>query len=486
MIDVRTAALVTTLLCLGCGGQSASGSAPAAAPVTVAPRSPTLLGASPLNLISNTGYITAPNLVSANMAGITAYVPAQAGATYAWTILGGTIPGVTANAAVVFTAGAVGSVTVQCAVTVAGVTTTYAELIPVVAPYTPTPFYYGSGFSADSLANTQVGGPNGNQVSYRFQAKHASALAAVRVFFIWSAAKSGYQAGQGGTVKVDLLADDGTGAHLPTGPSLATVSYGNILLQNNYYPELHFPYPAVLTGGGIYHLVFTNTDPSPTANYVSLDTLYTNALTAPMQPCISDTTWAVLLKSGTGAWKPRNGFSPTLELEYADGGRQGNGYMEVWSTNPKAISGPASVRETFKVSGPSRTFTKVAVRLQRSAGTSPLTVRVEEADGTLIQQVNVPAASVLQGVSDWVFVTFPLSSVLNSGVAYNLVLSSPADTQYSAYPMRKGTDKGFGPYTIFIDGYAQFTTTGAAGWTGWDQWGSPNRKDGDLQFMFVP
>jgi len=66
------------------------------------------------------------------------------------------------------------------------------------------------------------------------------------------------------------------------------------------------------------------------------------------------------------------------------------------------------------------------------------------------------------------------------------VLSSPADTQYSAYPVRKGSDKGFGPYTIFIDGYAQFTTTGAAGWTGWDQWGSPNRKDGDLQFMFVP
>jgi len=39
---------------------------------------------------------------------------------------------------------------------------------------------------------------------------------------------------------------------------------------------------------------------------------------------------------------------------------------------------------------------------------------------------------------------------------------------------------------VFPDGYAQFTTTGAAGWAGWDMWGTPNLKTGDLQFLFVP
>jgi hypothetical protein len=192
----------------------------------------------------------------------------------------------------------------------------------------------------------------------------------------------------------------------------------------------------------------------------------------------------VLYRSGSGAWKVRPGHTPTLELDYATGS-QGNGYMEVWSTNPKPISGDAQVREAFTVTGPSRTFTKVLLRLAVTSGASPLTVRVEEADGTLVDQVQVPAADFLPGVSNWVTATFPVSHVLNSGVAYNLTLSSPPDTVYSAYPLRKGLEKGFSALTVFPDGHAQFTVTGAGGWAGWDMWGTPGLKDSDLQFAFV-
>jgi hypothetical protein len=120
------------------------------------------------------------------------------------------------------------------------------------------------------------------------------------------------------------------------------------------------------------------------------------------------------------------------------------------------------------------------------AGTSPLTATLTEADGTLIDQVSVDAASVLPGVQQWVTFTFPLSHVLSTAVGYNLALSSAADTQYQAFPIRKGTDKGFSNYTLFPDGYAQATSTGDAGWTGWDMWGPPNLKTADLQFMFIP
>jgi hypothetical protein len=456
----------------------------------------TLLGLASLGLaataakasapIVNTGIITAPELVSAGMAGVLAYVPTQSGATYAWTMIGGTIPGVTQNAAVTFTAGAVGTAAVQCTVTAAGVATTFVQDVPVVASQPATPFFYGSGFSADSLANTVVGGPNLNSVYYRFQSKHACALDSIRIFFIWSEFKFGYQAGEGGTIRVDVMADDNSAAHLPTGPSLANVSYSNIITTGNYYPSLTFASPAVLQGGALYHLVFTNTDPTPVTNYVSLDAIYTNAQTAPMQGCIPDNDWAVLVKSGTSAWKTRMGFTPTLELAFADGGHQGNGYIEIWSTAPQTICGPASVRETFKVSGPSRNFTKVSVRLKLTAGTSPLTVALEEADGTVIEQGTIPAASFLESAPNWVTVTFPLNQVLASGVGYNLVLSSPADTQYSVYPMRKGADKGFSNATYFPDGFAQFTANGSLGWTGWTQWGTLNLTDSDLQFMFVP
>jgi len=454
----------------------------AAAPLLDLAAAP-LLAAGPL---VNTGVISAPELVSAGMANVLASVPARTGATYAWSATGATIPGVRGNAAAFFTAGAAGTAALQCTVTVGGVATTYVQDVPVVAPQPSTPFYYGSGFSADSLANTQVGGPNLNAVDYRFQSKHAAALESIRVFFIWSEIKFGYQAGEGGTVQVELLADDNSAAHLPTGPALATLTYGNIIATGNYYPSLVFPHPAVLAGGALYHLVFTNVDPTPVTNYVSLDAIYTNAQTAPMQGCIPDADWAELVKSGLGAWKLREGFTPTLELTFADGGHQGNGYVEIWSTAPETVSGNASVRETFKVSGPSRTFTRVEVRLRRVAGASPLTVALEEADGTVLEAGTIPAAEFLTTAPAWVTLTFPQSRVLASGVGYNLVLTSPADTQYQAYPMRKGADKGFTSATWFPDGHAQFTATGALGWTGWTQWGTANLTDSDLQFLFVP
>jgi hypothetical protein len=204
-----------------------------------------------------------------------------------------------------------------------------------------------------------------------------------------------------------------------------------------------------------------------------------------MQPVIADKTWAVLYKPAGGAWRLRQNYTPVLELDFA-GGNQGTGYMEVWSTNPKAISGTSAVRETFKVTGPSRSFSKVNVRLRRVSGTGPLTVRVEEGDGTLVDQVQVDASQILQGVDAWVTVPFPVSHVLNTGVAYHLVLSATADTAYGAFPLRKGRDKGFSDLTVFPDGYAQFTTSGDGGWTGWDMWGTPNLTFSDLQFAFIP
>ncbi|WP_316414116.1 hypothetical protein [Mesoterricola silvestris] len=466
-----------SLVALGCSGQSAQGGSsagPAAVPVLTA-------GAS----LADTGFIRTPALVSAGMTQILAYVPAQAGATYRWSVANGTLSGVTVNAAAYFNAPASGTVTLTCAVTLAGVVSTYTQSVPVVPVLPLTPFYYGSGFSADSLANTVVGGPSANVVSYRFQARYTSPLEGFRIFFIWSSTKVGYNAGLGGTIRVDLLADDGTAAHQPSGPALASTSYGNIIPQNNFYPKLTFPSPVALKGGGLYHLVFTNIDSDPVGNYISLDTLYTNAQTAPMQPVIADANFAVLFRPAGGAWRVRQGYTPTLELDYATGS-QGNGYMEVWSSNPKTISGAASVRETFKVTGPSRDFSRVKLRLARTAGTGPLTVRVEEADGTPVDQVDLPASGFPQGVQAWATAVFPLSHVLNSGVAYHLVLSSPAGTTYAAFPLRKGLDKGFSTSTVFPDGHAQFTTTGAAGWQGWDMWGTPNLTFSDLQFAFVP
>jgi len=436
--------------------------------------------------LDNTGYIVAPAVVSAGMANVLVFVPQQALATYHWTVNGGTIPGTTVNAAMFFNAGAVGTTTVRCAVSLQGTVLTYAPDIPVVPVLPVNANGYGSQLRADDLANTVQGGSSLQSVSYRFQALHTSPLQSIKVFFIWSLVKVGYAYGQGGTIQVDLMADDGTASHLPAGPSLATLTYSSVLSANDYYPKLQFPYPASLTGGRLYHLVFTNVDPAPAANYVSLNCLWSNAQTSPMQPSLNDYAFAALLRAGTGPWKLRQGFTPILELDYANGSSQGSGYVEVWRSNPKVISGQSQVRETFKVKGPNRVFSKVMIRAELLAGSSPLTLRLSEADGTLITQGTLPASSLLKGASNWATCTFPLSQVLASGVAYNLTLSAPADTQYSTFPMRKALDKGFSIATVFSDGYAQVSTNGGTSWAGWDMWGTPNLTTSDLQFMFIP
>lgn len=76
--------------------------------------------------------ITAPAVVGAGAAGLGASVPTQSGATYAWTITGGSITNGAATAAVTFSAGPIGTLTLQCTVTnLAGASASSSKAIPV-------------------------------------------------------------------------------------------------------------------------------------------------------------------------------------------------------------------------------------------------------------------------------------------------------------------------------------------------------------------
>lgn len=76
--------------------------------------------------------ITAPAAVGSGAAGLGASVPAQSGATYAWTITGGSITSGAGAASVTFSAGALGTLTLQCTVTnLAGTSATSSKAIAV-------------------------------------------------------------------------------------------------------------------------------------------------------------------------------------------------------------------------------------------------------------------------------------------------------------------------------------------------------------------
>lgn len=355
---------------------------------------------------------------------------------------------------------------------------------------------YGPGIQADSLANTPIG-KGGVQVSCRFRAQPGGVFQGIRPYLIWSFAKKGYHGGTGGNLKVELQADDGSPAHRPSGQVLATTAQRMTLVptSSRFFPQLTFDQAPALKPGALYHLVFTNVDADPEANFVSLNACYNKVAGSPQQPRLADGDWAMLFRSRRqAAWVERRtpgsseSFTPILQVEYANGQAQGMGYVEFWMGAAKPISGPASVREVFTVTGPNRAVGSVAVRVRRVAGAIPLGLTLEQADGKVVAVGQGEGSLIPQtppgalGGCGWVVFALPGRPTLVAGRTYHLVLSAPAAGAYEAFPLRKGSDKGFSDATLFPDGHAEFTD--GRGWSGWEQWGKKNQRNADLQFYF--
>ena len=344
---------------------------------------------------------------------------------------------------------------------------------------------YGMGISANSLGNTQVGGTScgcsNNASSYRFRATTTSKLNTIRIYLIDG---SGYAGGNGGTMSISVQTDDGSALHGPSGTVLTSTSIrpGNPIAVG-YLPLITFPAPASLTAGQLYHIVFKNTDSSPTVNYVSLDGLFTYASTSPRNPAYNDLDWAQLMSStGTGGWAVRQNYTPILDLGYANAIHAGVGYMEVWVNAPKAISGSSEVREIF-TPATDHSVSSVGVRISQTSGSSPLAVKLETSSGSVLATGSISAAA-LGSSPNWASASLSSAVTLSAGHGYQLVLSAPSGTSYSAFSVERGNYYSFNPVTYFSDGYGQYTTNGSS-WSGFDQpGGSSNNTNSDLQFYF--
>jgi hypothetical protein len=384
------------------------------------------------------------------------------------------------------------------AVAVSGIALAVVVIVPLgivtAARPGPTPAVisglYGPGIGMDALNNTPVGGPEATTTSYRFRAATSAALSSIRLYITDGA---GYSSGDGGELEISVEPDDRSATHAPSGTTLAstTIRPGNPISIGEL-PLVTFPVPPILTSGLLYHIVFQNLDPSPQTNYVSLNGIYMYQPTSPRQPRFADLDWGQPTRSGQGSWFDQDHTVPILELDYADGTVQGEGHIQVWSGSSKVISGGASAREAFTVSGPSRTVSSVAVRLTRVSGNAALNIRLETSSGELIEQASVDASQIPIGIpgshdgpgqATWAMAQLTAPRTLVSGEGYHLVLSAPSGTIYSIYVLRKGTEYHFSPETDFGDGHAQYNP--GTGWVFFDQTGGqPNLDEGDLQFYF--
>ena len=345
---------------------------------------------------------------------------------------------------------------------------------------------YGAGKNADSLNNVRLG-PSGLQADYRFLANHTGSVSKVHFYIISSSSKPGYSAGNGGRVFVQLETDDGTSSHRPSGHSLGSYTITSPI--GDFFPAVSLSPMPKLTAGVLYHLVFSNTGSSPSSNYVSVDDLYMYHPLNPMQPEFSNLDCATLIRTSSQNWFVYGYNTPIFQITYSDGYAMGQGYMEVWPEVPQTIGGSHEVRETFTVSGATKDVSSFGIRIARTSGSGNLTVRLETASGTLVEQGTIASSAIaLSSTSspNYVWATYRFAAIraLYSGDGYHIVLEAPSGTTYQVFPIRKGSAYGFSNTSYFADGYAQFRS--GSSWVGWTQWGVTNRTDSDLQFYFVP
>jgi hypothetical protein len=343
--------------------------------------------------------------------------------------------------------------------------------------------------AADSLANTRIGGPYGTVLAYRFRSGWTGEIRALRFYVITNPdGRTGYSGGTGGTLRIALAPDAGGRRHGPARRSLAAATLDPS--GDDEWPLVRFRRPARVVAGRIYHVVFTNLDANPRRNYVSINALLTQRHRDPAPDVPDD--MAVLLSDSPnggrtpGAWhsrsqRPGDRYVPILEVVGGETGQNlGIGYMEVWVNNPKPIGGGAKVRQL--ISPVAATAVSGAwLRLRRRGdATAPLELRIERAGGGVLASGRAPARRVRRDAPGWVHVRFDRTVPLDGSEPFALVATASARSAYEAFAIRKGTEFGFDPRTVFDGGYAQFTEGGA--WTGWDQWGGSDLKTGDLQF----
>lgn len=381
-----------------------------------------------------------------------------------------------------------------------------------IDPYSPGKIY-GMGISGDSLANTRLGGPYLTNIQFmRFKATQTSNLVSFKFYYL-GPPETGYAGGTGGTWSAGIYNDDGSNDHLPTGSPIVPTT--NIAAKAKFSGEagrlITLTSPVPLTAGKLYHLVFTNTDTDPLNNYFSPD--YWNYAAIPdrnagsspypsqIHPLMPNSDWGHGYKTNNGTWVIREGYLPVLDLAYSNGTHQGWSYAEASYGGVDEIgeiNGAAKMaREKVTVSGGDKIVTGAGIRIAKSNGSSPLTIKLKNSSNSTLDTITIPATNISTGSAPdyttplsssdlgkharYVYGSFSSPKTLANGSTYYLELSTSADTTYWTWVNRKLSSN---PYlyhssTYFKDGVAEYTRDG----TTWAYLGR-SKGDQDLQFYF--
>ncbi len=347
---------------------------------------------------------------------------------------------------------------------------------------------YGPGlYIMDALADLNVGVVKGfNYIAaHRFRASAAGKVSSVRVY--WPAGP-GYSAGNGGTISIRILPDDGTPNHLPAmnASPLAAGTYTPGLLLgrhvfSSFNDEVRLGSMTPLVAGQLYHVVYENVDPEPAKNYIGINNMVTVERNGRPARWLDPIDWASLFAfravntPGAYTWKDATRttnaglfYSPILQINLQDGAVIGAVDIETGNVEGErqwSINAQQSIRERFaptsdrSISGFSvQTATTSGGELEwslRDGEQVVLSGVIKEAGINYGSQFNV---NLNHGIFSWYDIALPSSVTLKKGTPYDLVFTPKGGSQWRFADEYNGSDKGFA--VSFSESQAQALVAG--------------------------
>ena len=328
--------------------------------------------------------------------------------------------------------------------------------------------WYGNPFSADALANIQVGGTGASPVAIRFRAARTQEVTSLQ----WlGATGDGYSGGTGGSYTVEIRTDDGTSNHFPTATVLYTGTVSNPVGDAPFITVAMSPdVGGRLRRGQLYHIVITNADGTPAANYISIDSLYLTAEPTPKVEVIADEEYMLLWNPGAWATRPH---LPVFSVTYADGYVQGQGYTDRPSGVATVVATGTSIRQSFTVTGRDRTVTQFAIRCENDVSGDL------SWDLTLVGTGTVDSGTMSTASTSQIYLRGLFSSpvTLASGSSYTFTISAVSSAQYTFYALQADPSFDDTDDWTFTDGKAE-VNTGA-----WADLGGQTYYDWQLYFQ---
>jgi len=299
---------------------------------------------------------------------------------------------------------------------------------------------FGAGWTADYLANLEIGRFTGRTVDYRFRSDHTGTFSALQLYFIFRTNCDGcYSDGDGGIIQIQVFADDNSPFHLP-GPTLL----GSTIVNNPFQQwnrTVSFSPPVPLKSNSLYHIVFTNLSSDPVHNYVSINNLYTTISGSNLQPAASESDLALLYKNGNAPLQVAPQLVPIFSIYFDDGFRQGQGYLDV-KHNGMQIQSGGQVAETFVIHDADHTVSQVGVRFDPLTNQGDVRLAVNNALGQPLVSGVLDLSLMTRYSYAWQIFTFsPI--LLSKGGSYTIVLSAENGAQFYVSPIQQGAMYGF-------------------------------------------